>query len=62
MEHELLTVNEAADYLRVQARTIRGWLRDGELPGIKIGANRWRIEKEALEAFVNERRSKQGEK
>jgi excisionase family DNA binding protein len=62
MEHELLTVNEAADYLRVQARTVRGWLREGLLPGIKVGPNRWRIEKEALDAFVNERRHGRGEK
>ncbi len=56
MEDKLLTVKEAADYLRVQAQTVRNWLRDGVLRGIKVGSNRWRIEKQALDTFVNERR------
>lgn len=33
----VLTVNEAAEYLRVTPYTVRKWLRDGLIPGRKIG-------------------------
>jgi excisionase family DNA binding protein len=51
MEKRLLTVNEAADYLRVQPRTIRKWLREARLPAVKAG-RLWRIEEDALSAYV----------
>ncbi|MGD0153295.1 MAG: helix-turn-helix domain-containing protein [Thermacetogeniaceae bacterium] len=58
MDKRLLTVNEAADFLRVQPRTIRKWLREGKLLALKAG-RLWRIEVDALSAFVKE--NKQGE-
>ena len=33
----VFTVNEAADYLRVTPYTVRKWLREGLIPGRKIG-------------------------
>ena len=32
------TVNEAAGYIRVHERTIRRWLRSGQLPSYKLGS------------------------
>ena len=50
-----LTAEQVADELQVTARTIRGWLRDGDLVGIKIGKG-WRVHKKDLERFLDYQR------
>ena len=50
MADEILTVAEAADYLKVNEETIRGMIRRGELPAIRAGRI-YRIKKEALDAL-----------
>jgi excisionase family DNA binding protein len=47
----LLTVEEVAALLRVDEATVRRWLRDGELAGLKVG-RAWRIHESALQAFL----------
>ena len=44
-DEHVLTVAEAAQRLRVSQETIRRWLRDGQLHGVRIGSTRvgWRI-------------------
>ena len=42
MNDDLLSVEEAAEKLRVHPETVRKWLRDGELEGEKFG-RLWRI-------------------
>ena len=44
---ELLTVAEAACFLRMSAPTIRRALERGELTGLRIG-RQWRVERESL--------------
>lgn len=44
---QLLSVDEAAAYLRLDASTVRRHLRNGELPGTQIGG-RWYISAAAL--------------
>ena len=51
MEHELLTCEEAAAYLRVHPRTVTRLLTAGKLPGVKIG-RQWRLRKADLEAYL----------
>ena len=57
----LYTVEEVADYLGVSPATVRIYLRDGRLSGIKIGSGRdaakahWRVTESALEAFIRSR-------
>ncbi|HKP54015.1 MAG TPA: helix-turn-helix domain-containing protein [Chloroflexia bacterium] len=47
---ELLTVEEAADLLKLTPYTVRRLLNEGKLPGKKVGGGRqWRINREALE-------------
>ena len=53
MEDELLTVEEAAGRLKMHPVTVRRLLRDGQLPGRKIGARQWRISADALKAYVD---------
>jgi len=44
---EVLTVEQAAQYLQLSPTTIRGLLRKQELPGFKYG-DQWRIHKTAV--------------
>lgn len=56
--HAVLTVEEAADLLKVSKVTIRRWCADGKLPAFKIGRE-WRINKLELEKLMG--RSKEVE-
>ncbi len=47
----VLTVNETAEQLRVNPRTIYRRLREGTMPGIKIG-HQWRIARQELDAYL----------
>ncbi len=52
---ELYTVDEAATILRLNPYTIRRLLREGRLPGIKIGAGQqWRVRKDDLDAYTSQ--------
>lgn len=48
-EH-LLTIREAAEVLRLHPRTVREYIRCGELEGQLIGG-RWRFRRKDLDAF-----------
>jgi excisionase family DNA binding protein len=52
---ELLTVQEVADELRLDRRTVYRYLRQGQLRGQKLGGI-WRIRRSALTAFLEARR------
>jgi excisionase family DNA binding protein len=47
----LLTAEQAAATLQLSTKTIRGWLRAGNLTGCKIG-RQWRVREVDLEAFI----------
>ena len=48
----LLTVAEAAAYLRVSRATLWRWCQEGRVPGFKIG-HEWRIVRSTLEQLTN---------
>ncbi|MFZ2095139.1 MAG: helix-turn-helix domain-containing protein [Anaerolineales bacterium] len=49
----LWTVEDVADYLKLQPETIRAMARRGELPALKIGKV-WRFQKHAIhEMLIN---------
>jgi len=48
MDEELLTVEEAATRLKMHVGTVRRLLREGSLPGVKLGKRQWRISAAAL--------------
>ncbi len=52
MEDELLTVEEAAARLKMHPDTIRRLLREGSMPGVKLGKRQWRISAAALARFI----------
>lgn len=47
----LLTPEEVAERLSVTVKTVREWLRTGELTGVKLGRI-WRVREEDLIAWV----------
>jgi excisionase family DNA binding protein len=47
----LLTVEEVAGLLRVDEASVRRWLRQGQLHGVKVGRS-WRVDETALQAFL----------
>jgi excisionase family DNA binding protein len=49
----LLTPREAAQYMAVTPRTVKEWLRRGDLLGLKV-KNMWRIRATDLEKFIQE--------
>jgi excisionase family DNA binding protein len=52
----MLKVSEVAVMFAVQKETVRDWLRDGTLRGIKIGKGHyWRIPLSACEALAQQR-------
>lgn len=51
MSENLLTPEEAAERIAVSPRTLRDWLRAGELRGVKVG-KLWRVRPADLEAFI----------
>jgi excisionase family DNA binding protein len=50
---KILTVPQAAARLQVSERTVYEWLRDGKLPGRKIGKV-WRMSADAIDDFLRE--------
>lgn len=49
----MLTVPEVAAAMRVNAETVRRWLRTGELRGFQTGRKAgWRIRERDLHAFI----------
>ena len=48
----LLTLNEAAEALRLHPRTVREYVRRGELEGRVIGG-RWRFRRRDLDTFFD---------
>lgn len=52
---EMMTPQEAAEVLKVTPRTISIWLKNGKLPGFKLGSGRgaeWRLGREELELYL----------
>ena len=52
MNHEIMTIEEVAEYLRVSERTVYDWAQKGQLPGGKLGTT-WRFKRPDIENWVN---------
>lgn len=51
---KLWTPDEVAEIMSVKEETVRSWLRNGYMRGVKIGKF-WRIPEEDLKDFIEER-------
>jgi excisionase family DNA binding protein len=56
-EGELLTVQEVAKHLKVDEKTVRRWIINGDLVAINLGKG-YRIYRSDLDAFIEKRRTK----
>jgi excisionase family DNA binding protein len=54
MEEKVYTVKEVASQLRVDTKTVRKWIRSGELTAIDIGGE-YRVRQSALDDFIRRR-------
>ncbi len=53
MNHEIMTIEEVAEYLRVSERTVYDWAKKGQLPCGKLGTT-WRFKRSDIEGWVNQ--------
>ena len=51
VETDIMTLDEAAEYLRVHPRTLRMKASEGKIPGAKIGRV-WRFHRQQLESWL----------
>ena len=51
--HEWLTVEQVSKELSVHQVTVREWLTSGLLVGTKAGRRRWRVQRQALQEFLD---------
>jgi len=56
-EHEILNLVEAAHFLGVSAKTFQKVLREGDVPGRKVGRE-WKFSRLALTEWIGRGRSK----
>lgn len=53
MEDRLMTLKQLAEYLNVNDRTVLKLVREGTLPGVKIG-NQWRFRKPMIDTWLDD--------
>ena len=53
VDRDILTINEAAAFLKVGKRTIYKLVQEGKIPAKKV-LNKWRFEKERLIRWIAE--------
>jgi excisionase family DNA binding protein len=56
METEFLTVDEVAALLKLNPQTVRNMIDRGELPAVRVGSRRVRIQRSDLDEFLAEGR------
>lgn len=54
----LLSVQQVAEKIGVEARTVRIWIRDGKLAAIKLPNGDWRMKEEFLDNWLDKRTAK----
>lgn len=52
-DHEILTLEEVARYLRLKPQTIYRWAQERRIPAVKLGKE-WRFRKTILDRWLNE--------
>ena len=51
--HEILTLEEVALYLRLKPQTIYKWAQEKRIPAVKLGKE-WRFRRSILDRWLNE--------
>jgi excisionase family DNA binding protein len=48
----LLSIEETAQRLKTHPETVRRYLREGQIAGVKLGGRSWRVRESDLTAFI----------
>jgi excisionase family DNA binding protein len=51
--HDILTLEEVAQYLRLKPQTIYRWAQERRIPAVKLGKE-WRFRKSILDRWLDE--------
>jgi excisionase family DNA binding protein len=51
--HEILTLEEVAHYLRLKPQTIYKWVQERRIPAVKLGKE-WRFRKSVLDRWLDD--------
>jgi excisionase family DNA binding protein len=54
-DSNLLTPEQVAERLAISRLTVMKWLRQGKIPGQKLGRKTWRVNPEDLDTFLHRR-------
>ena len=52
-DHEILTIEEVAHYLRLKPQTIYKWAQEKRIPAVKLGKE-WRFRRSILDRWLDE--------
>jgi excisionase family DNA binding protein len=52
-DHEILTLEEVAQYLRLKPQTIYKWAQEKKIPAVKLGKE-WRFRRSILDRWLDE--------
>lgn len=52
-EHEILTLEEVAHYLRLKPQTIYKWAQEKRIPAVKLGKE-WRFRRSILDRWLDD--------
>lgn len=55
--HEVLTIKEVAERLKVSERTVRNWIEKGDLTGYRLGGQ-YRVNTSDLNLFIEKSKVK----
>ena len=52
LDHEILTLEEVAHYLRLKPQTIYKWAQEGRIPAAKLGKE-WRFRRSVIDRWLD---------
>jgi excisionase family DNA binding protein len=53
VEHEILTLEEVAHYLRLKPQTIYKWAQEKRIPAVKLGKE-WRFRRSIIDRWLDD--------
>ncbi|MDD4202904.1 MAG: helix-turn-helix domain-containing protein [Candidatus Omnitrophica bacterium] len=56
-DHDIMTIEELADYLRMQKVTIYKHVQEGKIPAFKVGGA-WRFKRSTIDKWIEEQEHK----
>ena len=57
MAEEMFTIEEVAKHLKLSIRTVRDYVREKKIKGVKVGKE-WRVPDSDLQAYIEELKTK----